>query len=355
MLQFLKTFLSRSSSPQFGSTVELWFEHIRPQKKAHEVIAQVRRDLLPRWQHKPLNGITRRDVIEAIDCARRRGPSCARHCLSYATRFFTWAEQRGLIDRNPCAGIKPSILIGPEPKGDRVLSLDELAAIWKATSSLDNHDRIVRLLILTGQRRCEIGGLEWSEINLAAKQIELPAKRCKNGRPHIVPLTDLAISLLPERREGHRHLFGKKPRQPFSGWSQTKRRLNQRLGADFAPWTLHDLRRSFVTHLNELGIAEPHIVEAIVNHVSGVKGGVAGIYNRAAYLPERRKALEAWSGVISSLRQPVTTSDCRVIFEKQPMVGGQNFSVDDRILSNLRHPRTRDRITHNDVAARPHR
>jgi len=147
----------------------------------------------------------------------------------------------------------------------------------------------------------------------------------------------------------------KKPRQPFSGWSQTKRRLNQRLGADFAPWTLHDLRRSFVTHLNELGIAEPHIVEAIVNHVSGVKGGVAGIYNRAAYLPERRKALEAWSGVISSLRQPVTTSDCRVIFQKQPMVGGQNFSVDDRILSNLRHPRTRDRITHNDVAARPHR
>jgi integrase len=190
----------------------------------------------------------------------------------------------------------------------------ELVEVWKACLD-DDHGCIVRLLILTGQRRTEIGDLEWPELNLAERQIDLPDTRTKNGRPHIVLLSDEAHAIIKAipRREGRDLVFGRGA-GGFSAWSKAKAELDARIAMARAQaahqgaqvrrmpaWTLHDLRRSFVTHLNERKLAPPHVIEAIVNHISGHLAGVAGVYNKALYLAERRQALELWGAHITAL------------------------------------------------------
>ena len=193
----------------------------------------------------------------------------------------------------------------------RVLNEAELAEIWRACGD-DDLGRIVRLLILTGQRRGEIADLQWAEINTAAAQIELPPPRTKNGLPHLVPISDEAAAMLvtAPRWQDREHVFGEGPRRGFQGWSKAKAELDKAIGEarkkagnmeSMPHWTIHDIRRSFVTHMGERGFAEPHVIEAIVNHVSGVKGGVAGVYNKAQYLDERRKALKAWGAHVARL------------------------------------------------------
>ena len=169
----------------------------------------------------------------------------------------------------------------------------------------------MKLLLLTGQRRREIGDLAWSEIDLDARQIELPAIRTKNNRPHLVPLSDHALALFRTiaHRDDRELVFGR-GEGGFSGWSKAKAELDMRIAEkrkkagikkSMPPWIIHDLRRSFVTHINESKIAPPHVVEALVNHISGHQAGVAGVYNKALYLDERRQALEAWGRHIATL------------------------------------------------------
>lgn len=156
-------------------------------------------------------------------------------------------------------------------------------------------------MILTGQRRAEIGDLAKSEVDRGKRQIELPPHRTKNHRPHVVPLNDEVLAALPAESETRELLFGAGA-GGFGAWSKAKQELDARITAArteagikkaMPAWTLHDLRRSFATHISERGIAQPHVVEAILNHMSGAKVGVAGVYNRAAYLAEKRQALGA--------------------------------------------------------------
>jgi integrase len=161
---------------------------------------------------------------------------------------------------------------------------------------------------LTGQRRSEIGDLRWSEIDLAKRQVELPGTRTKNGRPHLVPLPQAACATLANapRRHDRDFVFGIGA-GGFSGWSKSKADLDRRIAAaakdanPMAPWTLHDLRRTFATHVSEHALAPPHVVEAIVNHISGAKAAEAGVYNRATYLSEKRRALDLWGAHLAAL------------------------------------------------------
>lgn len=145
------------------------------------------------------------------------------------------------------------------------------------------------MLALTGQRRDEIGGLRWDEVDLDAALISLPPERTKNKKPHDIPLSPPALAILKRRPRGnHEHVFGK---GGYKSWSGGKKRLN----LSIPDWRLHDLRRTMSTVMHdELGIA-PHIVEAVLNHVSGHKAGPAGIYNRAAYAREKAAALALWA------------------------------------------------------------
>ena len=145
----------------------------------------------------------------------------------------------------------------------------------------------------------EIGGLRWSEIDLETGAIHLPAERTKNGKAHMVPLSKPARAILQSRPRlaGRDHVFGLG--EGFSGWSASKAALDASL-PKLADWTLHDLRRTAVTSMAELGTA-PHVIEAVVNHLSGTKGGIAGVYNRANHYNERREALELWAKHLMSL------------------------------------------------------
>jgi integrase len=244
--------------------------------------------------HMPVSGIKRRDVacglaeIEAAHSSVVAGR--ARTALS---GMFAWAIREGYeIPANPVSGTNRP----PEVSRDRVLSEAELASIWRAADG--EFGVIVKLLILTAQRRDEIGKLRWGEIELSTGSplIRLPGGRTKNHREHIVPLSPLAVSILPARSRDW--LFG--VGQGFSGYSRGKAMLDDASGV--TGWRLHDLRRTCATLMaDKLGIL-PHIIEAILNHVSGHRAGVAGIYNRAKYLNEMRSALCAWADHVEALQ-----------------------------------------------------
>ena len=252
--------------------------------------------------------MTRQDIIGTLDTiAGRQGEVAADRARTALGGFYSWAIQRGYAENSPTLSVRPR---AEAVARDRVLSETELVEVWQACGD-DDYGRILRLLILTGQRRQEIGDLAWPEIDLQKRQIELPPERVKNGRPHVVPLSKQAIAVLKdaEEREGRELVFGRGG-GGFSGWSRAKAELDARIAKrrgsagiakPIPAWVLHDLRRSFVTHLNENKIAPPHVVEAIVNHISGHLAGVAGTYNKALYLDERRAALTEWGRHMASL------------------------------------------------------
>lgn len=298
MLQLISRFITKrreAHSPPFDATMRDWFRFIEAsgQRKGHEVIAQCKRDLLPRFGSRPLDAIQKREIAQAVEeCLTQRGPYAAQHLLSYCGRFYRWCGARGLTEHNPAAGLTTGALIGNLESRDRTLSEAELRAIWQATAFGDPHDAIVRLLLVTAARREEIGGLRSAELNYSTRQIELPKARTKQKRPHIIPLSPLALSLLPPTRPSREFVFGKGGRSPFSGWSRAKERLNARCG--FSDWRLHDLRRTAITLMNERQLGPPWIIEQFVGHVTA-RTGVAAIYDRSSNLEARRELADRWS------------------------------------------------------------
>jgi integrase len=246
---------------------------------------------------RPLHGlqlqkIDRRAVAARIaDVASSSGAATANRVRASLSALFAWAMRQGLLDTNPVTGTNRQ----PEQSRTRVLADNELKIIWDALGS-DDYSAIIRLLILTGQRRDEIGSLCWSEIT--DDQIVLPPERTKNARGHRIPIVATVRSLLDGRERNGVFVFGLHPTKPFSGWGVSKAALDRRIkaaGYRLEPWRLHDLRRSLSTAMHEqLGVA-PHIVEAVLNHVSGHKAGVAGVYNRSTYEREARIALTRWA------------------------------------------------------------
>ncbi len=263
------------------------------------------------WQ--PLHGIVideikRKDIVTRLDeIAEERGKVTADRARAALSGLFAWAVDRSYLDANPAREIKRRANNGSR---NRVLSEVELVEVWQACNGLDDYSRIVRLLILTGQRKSEISELSWPEIDREKALIDLPAERTKNRLVHLVPLSAEALAVLDAvpPRLGRDLVFGEGA-GGFSGWTRAKEALDKRINAARAAagkspipaWTVHDLRRSFITCVNDLGIAPPHVTESLVNHVSGHRAGVAGVYNKALYLPERRKALEDWGRHVAAL------------------------------------------------------
>jgi integrase len=242
-------------------------------------------------------------VIGAVEknagARKRRGKGAVtrnRTRTSLST-FFSWAVSEGHVTANPVIGTRRA----DETSRDRVLSPAELRLIWKAQPD-DHFGAIMKLLALTGQRAGEIAGLRWAEVH--DDRIEFPGDRTKNGRPHTVPLSPIAKAIIaaqPRRTTANgepRDLIFGAGEGPFSGWSKAKTELDvaikEAASKAIPHWTPHDLRRSFATHCAEMGIA-PHIIELVLNHVSGHRAGVAGIYNRSTNEPEKRAALVRWA------------------------------------------------------------
>jgi integrase len=262
---------------------------------------------------KPLHGLKldaslgRAQITSVLKTAAKdHGPVAADRCRSALSAAFAWAIGEGACTadfHNPVAGTNKYA----EQNGgrERVLSDDEIKIIWKACGD-DDFGRIVRLLLLTGCRRDEVARLKWSEFKMKGQKgalvdawIELPPERTKNGRAFEVPLSYPAFGLIAMGQHcsvdlENGYVFGRyDSSKGFSGFSKAKKHFDAKLDG-VEPWTLHDLRRTAATGMADIGV-QPHVIEAALNHISGHKSGVAGVYNRSTYAAEKRAALEAWA------------------------------------------------------------
>jgi len=272
---------------------------LRP--KSHREVRRYLLDTFRPLHSTPIDRLTRKDIaFHLARIKRERGVSvegCARAALN---TFFSWAMTMGLIEHNPVIGTpQPS---RSEPRS-RVLSDEELVAIWRACGD-DDYGRIIRLLILLGARRQEVGGMTWDELpNLDGPQPKwvLPAARSKSKKEHERPLMPMALDIIRSvpRMVSRNCLFGVHSDKGFAAWDKNWKALVARSGV--SGWTPHDIRRTFSTRLHETLNIEPHIVEALLNHYSGHRTGSAGVYNLAKYLPQMRNALARWEDHLRTL------------------------------------------------------
>jgi len=249
------------------------------------------------WHARQLASITALDAAELVKAiAAKHGASTANRARVSISPYFAWHIASGRLLSNPLAFTPAAPENGPR---NRVLSDAELAAVWRACGD-DHFGSIVRLLMTTAARRSEIGGLSWDDYSDGL--ITIAAERTKNGRAHEIPLSTLARDILERqpRRNSTPYVFGRVG-TPFSGWSLCKAELDKKLaGVVTVPWTLHDLRRSTATGLGELRVL-PHVIESVLNHVSGFRAGVAGIYNHASYREQKAEALQRWADHLATI------------------------------------------------------
>lgn len=236
------------------------------------------------------------EVLRKVNAIK--APSEKNHAIAAAKVFFTWCVKRRYITDNPTTGLS----LVSRPSRARVLSDDEVKSVWEASNDLDlpaPFRTIVKLLICTGQRRGEITGMRPEYLSQTECSITFPGVLTKNHREHTFPLGQLAISLLQNSEETGL-LFPARGRaaKPFNGWSKSKVLLDEISGV--ADWTLHDLRRTFATRLAEMG-TPIHVVEKLLNHVSGTTGGLVGVYQRHQYWPEQVAAVTAWDARLQQL------------------------------------------------------
>ena len=295
----------------FGAEIERYLDRKRTSLKPSS-LNEVERHLMA--HAKPLHRlrlaeINRRTIaLRLAEIEQASGPGARNRVRSSLSAFFAFAIREGLIEANPVTGTGKA---DEGPSRDRVLSKAELATVLNALSADQLHSihrgrgrptlglgpfsDIIRLLVLTGQRRAEIGGLNWSEIDLERGLIILPPERSKNNRLHELPMSRQVRAILERQPRNGEWVWGRK----FTSTRNAKASLDHRLNGMVA-WRLHDLRRSAGTMMAEIGVL-PHIIEAILNHISGHRAGVAGIYNRARYEGEMRVTLQKWADYIDTL------------------------------------------------------
>ena len=295
----------------FGALLARYLPHKQAQlKTGSRSFKEVERHLTKyarRLHARPVTAIDRRAIAALVSSiSSKNGPTAANCMLGSLSGYFGWLIREGLIsDVNPASYVNKAVA---NKSRDRVLSTDEFREIWNALGDSDYAD-IFRLLALTGARKSEIGSLRWDEIDFDNAEINLSAARTKNNRPHTIPLTPSALAILEARSQNEREfVFGYG--RGFTGWHWAKTALDERLTAarkaagikaPMPAWVLHDLRRFFSTVAHdELGVP-PHVVEAALGHVTAFKSGVAGIYNKASYVAERRRALEKWAAFLDEI------------------------------------------------------
>jgi integrase len=238
---------------------------------------------------RPIAGITRADIAAQLQVIRgAHGRVAASRARAYMAAMYSWSMGEALIDANPVIGTNDPA-DGIKPRA-RVLSNAELKLVWNAAGDGD-FGRIVKLLILCGARRQEIGSAEWRHIDFDSGILTIPAERAKNHHVLELPLPPAALEILRSTPRRGEYIFGSKG-TGFTSWSISIKALYRRLAEQsIAPWTLHDLRRSFRTGLGRLGVP-PHVAELLINHV---KGGVEATYDRYSYTGEKARALALWA------------------------------------------------------------
>lgn len=248
----------------------------------------------PRWKSRLLSDIHRPDITGILD-AMHTTPVMANNTFAIIRLFFRWSLQRGYLIHSPCEAMRAP---AKRRSRDRVLNRDELRTVLRTARSASDFGTIVMLLAFTAQRRGEIAALHSSWINRGAMFLTIPKDAAKNGHEHQVPLTSTVLNLLPNN-EGLLFPARGAPGTPFNGWSKSMQSF--RTACNIENFILHDLRRTAATVMAEELDVLPHVIERLLNHVTGTISPIGKIYNRAKYLPEIRQALLAYERFLTSL------------------------------------------------------
>jgi integrase len=294
----------RANAVTLGAAIDRYLDAKRHRLRPNSFNA-AERYLAKHWKPlhgRPLDAIKRADVAARLqETVKAYGCTSAARGRDNLSALFGWAMKEGLCEANPVLATNDPTE-GMQPR-DRVLNDDEVRAIWNACEE-DDGGRIIKLLLLTGCRREEIGGLKWSEVNLDTSLLTIPGTRTKNHRTLELTLPDVATDILRSvpRQEDRDFIFGRFG-GAFSGWSAAKLRLDARIamaaGKPIAAWRLHDLRRTMRTNLGKLGV-RPDIAELAINHV---QGGVQAIYDRYRYQREIAAALALWADRVLAIAE----------------------------------------------------
>jgi integrase len=300
---------------QFGDLVTEYLDEklnpIKPGKKPMRPrsYAEVKRHLEDHckpFKYRAIKGLTQDDVASLYKkISRSAGPGAASHTWSTLRAFMHWCMGRGVLEKNVAALYDGG---GTNEPRNRTLTDSELAIVWKACNT-DQFGDIVKLAILTGARRDEVGHMHVDELNLGNKNWLLPEARSKNRREFLFTLSDNAVDILKkavETREAH--VFGYGTERGFSGWSKAKKALDKRIteaGHKLKPWQIHDLRRSFSNGLQRLKI-KPHVIEACLNHMPPK---LERTYQTHLYEDEKRAALKRWAVHLDAVLAGKTASN----------------------------------------------
>jgi integrase len=262
---------------------------------------------LATWDKRTVQSIGKSDCLDAIDEAGKRGDHAAASLSTVLGAFFTWLESRGTIDKSP---MKTIAKITIENVGERTLTDDDIKSLWNATGKLGApFGPMFRLLLLTGQRRTEVAAMRFSQINFADKEWHIPSASAKNAAPHVVHLSDAAMTIIESisRIDGCDFVFTTDGKTYSKGFSKAKSALDK-LMPGVAEWRLHDLRRTVGTRLAKGGVPL-QVAEKILNHGKGTLSGLAGRYNLYEYADERRAAMNAWAMKLDRIINPDAASN----------------------------------------------
>jgi integrase len=270
-----------------AALAEVYLKSVQGKRSAHEIERRLRKDVLPIIGHVPLRELHRRDVTRVIDA--KAAPIAARKAFEDIRAMIRWAVSRGDLDYNAIDGMKGPPLSKPRT---RVLTDDEIRTLWQrlptALARSPVCQQVIKLCLLTAQRVGEVAGLRQNELDLSRATWNIPGERTKNGHPHSVPLSPMAIEVIRDIRE-----LGPKGVIVARHVSQAVQRAQDRFG--LSPFTPHDLRRTALTKMAELGVA-PIVLGHIANHRTTTKAGITlGVYVLHAYEREKREALELWA------------------------------------------------------------
>jgi integrase len=274
-----------------SALAEVYLRSISGNRSAPEVERRLRKDVLPIIGHIPLRELHRRDVTRVID-SKSDAPIAARRAFEDIRAMVRWAVARGDLDHNPIDGMQGPPISKPR---QRTLTDDEIRGLWNRLPDLRSPAvaQVIQFCLVTGQRIGEVVGLSRSELDLTRKVWNIPGSRTKNSYPHSVPLSSMALAIINQTKSQ-------------VGWGISQNRVadsirQHQLG--FPRWTAHDLRRTVLTKMAELGVA-PIILGHVANHRTTTKAGITlGVYVHHAYEREKREALELWAnrleGIIS--------------------------------------------------------
>jgi integrase len=278
--------------------------HAKARNKSwRETERVLEREFISTFGQRDVRDIKRWDVLEMMDAAVERGATYqANRILAVVRKLFNWCVERGVVEATPIAGLRAPTR---EQSRERVLDDAELTRLLRACrNDVYPFRQFVPLLLATAQRRGELAHARWSDIDLDGKSWVIPAERSKNGKSHVVPLSAYALQVLSEvpRFTDCDYVFTTTHRSPVSGFSKMLRRLCQ--GSETSDWRLHDLRRTAASGMARAGIA-PHVVEKVLNHLSGTIRGIALVYNRFGYHGEKRAALEQWGHMLEQFDERI--------------------------------------------------